>query len=367
MKGKDHRILEMIKANPFISQQELAERLDLSRSAVAGYISALVKQGKIVGRAYVLREEKGILCIGGGNVDRKARVNGEFLWYDSNPVNVTESVGGVARNIAENLGRLGLKTSLLTAVGLDKMGEQVLDSVTPYVDISPSIQLKGTTGTYTAVLGDTGEMLFALANMEIYDNLSLDDLTEKWNHIRSAEILVMDLNFPKEVISSIILNRQKDHLLTAIVPVSAKKMNRMPDDLTGVDYIICNQEELASLIKQFRIDPNLSTEEAMKEITLLGVNNIIITHGRKGVSYYSINGEIGTTSSFSSTVKDVTGAGDAFVAGLLYGVFSGENIEKSCQYGLACAALTVETDKSVNETLSEEALHTILSSHNHRR
>ena len=68
------RILALIQRNPYLSQQELSEQIGISRSAVAGHISALTREGLILGRAYVLPQvQRPIVCIGGANIDRKMR------------------------------------------------------------------------------------------------------------------------------------------------------------------------------------------------------------------------------------------------------------------------------------------------------
>ncbi len=74
---KEQQILQHIRLNPFITQQELAGKIGISRSAVAGYIAALTKRGEIKGRAYILREDALVTCIGGANLDRKAHRQAE--------------------------------------------------------------------------------------------------------------------------------------------------------------------------------------------------------------------------------------------------------------------------------------------------
>ncbi|MCK9906799.1 PfkB family carbohydrate kinase, partial [Frankia sp. Cpl3] len=98
----------------------MASKVGISRSAVAGYIASLTRRGEIKGRAYILRQEALLTCIGGANLDRKARSKEKVRLHSSNPVSISESCGGVARNVAENLGRLGCNTSLITCVGEDK-------------------------------------------------------------------------------------------------------------------------------------------------------------------------------------------------------------------------------------------------------
>ena len=104
---KETAIVRLLRKNPFLTQQEMANQLDMSRPALANLISGLTKRGIITGRAYILSEENEVVCIGGANVDRKFHLNGGAQLGTSNPAAMSVSVGGVARNIADNLGRLG--------------------------------------------------------------------------------------------------------------------------------------------------------------------------------------------------------------------------------------------------------------------
>lgn len=193
MNDKELLILQLIKEDPFIAQNELADKTGLSRSAVAGYISSLTKQGKILGRAYVLPQKKEVLCVGGANVDRKIQTTGQLQFGTSNPAESSQSCGGVARNIAENLGRLGCDVGLMTVVGDDPEGEWLLEYTKAFADITPSQSLaESTTGTYTAVLDLEGEMAVALADMSIYESVNREFVEKKWGYLASSEMVILD-------------------------------------------------------------------------------------------------------------------------------------------------------------------------------
>ena len=116
---KETAIVELLRKNPFLTQQEMADQLDMSRPALANLISGLMKRGIITGRAYVLSKENEVVCIGGANVDRKFHLKDAAQQGTSNPARMSVSVGGVARNVAENLGRLDYTVRLLTVAGND--------------------------------------------------------------------------------------------------------------------------------------------------------------------------------------------------------------------------------------------------------
>ena len=117
MTEREQEILALLRQDPMIAQQDLADRLGISRSALASHISSLIRQGYVQGRGYVLREGPYVVVIGGANMDICGTSHDNLLLGDSNPGKVRTSAGGVGRNIAENLARLGSDTRLMTAVG----------------------------------------------------------------------------------------------------------------------------------------------------------------------------------------------------------------------------------------------------------
>lgn len=353
---KDMQILHHIRQNPFITQQELADLIGISRSAVAGYIAQLTKRGEIKGRAYVLRDEGMIACIGGANLDRKARGKQQVRLQSSNPVTIMESCGGVARNIAENLGRLGCNTSLITSIGEDKEGEWLLQETKKHgVHISQVWRLPTQrTGTYTALLNIDGEMVVSLANMDIYDALTPEMFAEKWSHIAAAHVVFIDTNIPADCLAYIIERCREENILLFVDPVSSIKAKKLPQQLDGVEAILPNREE-AELMAGMKITTIEECAEACRKIRERGVKHVIVTLGEEGIYYQSDEVEE-HMAPYPTEVVDVTGAGDAFASGLLYGIVNGESFQRACRLGLAASALTLQTEQSVSPLLKAEQL-----------
>lgn len=353
---KDMQILHHIRQNPFISQQELADLIGISRSAVAGYIAQLTKRGEIKGRAYVLRDEGMIACIGGANLDRKARGKQQVRLHSSNPVTIMESCGGVARNIAENLGRLGCNTSLITSIGEDKEGDWLLQETKKHgVHISQVWRLPTQrTGTYTALLDIDGEMVVSLANMDIYDALTPEMFAEKWSHIAAAHVVFIDTNIPADCLAYIIERCREENILLFVDPVSSIKAKKLPQQLDGVEAILPNREE-AELMADMKITSIEECAEACRRIRERGVKHVIVTLGEEGIYYQSEDVEEHMPP-YPTEVVDVTGAGDAFASGLLYGIVNGESFQRACRLGLAASALTLQTEQSVSPLLKADQL-----------
>lgn len=364
---KEKQILHHIRHNPFISQQDLADRIGISRSAVAGYIAQLTKRGEIKGRAYVLRDEGLIACIGGANLDRKARGKQQIRLHSSNPVTISESCGGVARNIAENLGRLGCKTSIITCVGDDKEGDWIVQETRKHgVDVSQIWRLPTQrTGTYTALLDIDGEMVVSLANMDIYDSLTPGMFEDKWSHIAAANVVFTDTNLPTDCLDYIIERCQREQIPLFIDPVSSAKAQKLPERLDGVEAILPNLEE-AEQLAGMEIHSLEDCARACERIRERGVKHVVVTMGEQGV-YYQSEAYAEQLAPFPAQVVDVTGAGDAFVSGLLYGVVNDEAFPRALRLGLAASALTLQTAQSVAIGLAPKQLEELVEQYEKER
>lgn len=350
------RILDLIQANPFVSQQELAERLGLTRSAVASHIAQLTRDGRLLGRAYVLPGAEPILVAGGANLDRVARCKGPVAMGSSNPVSVKESFGGVARNVAENLARLGLPVRLLTAVGDDAAGAALLRQARELgMDTAPTlVAADRPTGTYTALLQPDGEMVLALADMEVMERMSLDAFRSRRSHWASIRVRVADCNLPAEVLAALVEDRRPEVELI-LVAVSEPKMARLPARLEGVSLMILNRGELAVRVGH-PLTGRRALQDAARELHAQGVRRVVVTLGPEGVLCFD-GAKARFLSAPSVDVVDVTGAGDAFSSGVIASLTRHpDDLLRACRLGQRLAALTLASASSVSPDLSPALL-----------
>ena len=357
MNEKEKAIMEMIRQNPFLSQKEIADTLKVSRPAVANLISGLMKQGKIAGRAYILHEEKEIHCIGGANVDRKFHLQQSVHLGTSNPANVIESVGGVARNIGENLGRLGHKVRLFTTAGKDADWQTIETASQGFMNLQSIEQLSNqTTGSYSAVMDPTGELILAIANMDVYEELSPTYLQKYEALLSGATLIIVDLNCPKESVQFIKDFSLAKQIPVAIVPVSSPKMNRMPDDLLGVTWMICNHDE-AERYLEMKLETTEHFHEAVLALREKGAEHVVITAGKNGVYVgSSAEGVFHMPAKKASAIEDVTGAGDAFVGATLHSWLDGLSVHQAIKAGLLNASKTLSSPYTVRTELSATRL-----------
>ncbi|MFC4355699.1 PfkB family carbohydrate kinase [Chryseomicrobium palamuruense] len=356
MSSKEHELLELLRKNPYASQQEIAEALQLSRPSIANLISGLVKSGKIKGRAYIVAEANPVLVFGGMNVDRKMVVKGQLMYQTSNPVTSYQTVGGVARNVAENLGRLGHEVKLMSVAGQDMEWEFLREQTNEWADLQHIRNLdQERTGTYTAVIDAEGEMQVAFADMEIYQHLTPEWVLTHEKLFKSATLVVVDLNLAKETVKAILTTAKTYNIPTAIVPVSGPKMQNLPDSLEGVTWMICNQGE-AEMITGQTIASAEELEKAHQLLHNKGAQFVVITNGSDGVTMSEENHMAHINAIEPDVIRDVTGAGDSFVAALLHQWLEGKSSKASVFAGIVNATKTLESTYTVRTELTKELL-----------
>lgn len=357
---REKEVLKLIQANPMISQEELSNIVGISRSAVAGHIASLVKKGFILGRGYMVKGCRGVTVIGGANLDIKGKPYQTLKKYTSNPGHIDVASGGVGRNIAHNLALLNVPVTLLTVVGNDEEGRRLLEDTRKSGVNCEHIALSnaGHTGIYIAILNEAGDMDVAISGMDILEELNIKYLESKRDIIKNSGIVVIDTNIPRQSIGYLLDICNKEKIPVLAEPVSMEKSKKLKDVLGKIEYITPNREELES-ISGIAVKNDGDMMKAVEKIRNEGVNNVIVTLGERGI--YMSCGEFGKfLDPYKCDTIDATGAGDAFTAGFVYGVFNDYSVELSAKLGLAAASLTVSSIYTVNPLLNEEALKNIV-------
>jgi pseudouridine kinase len=323
----------------------------------------------------------GVVVIGGANIDLRGRSAGEVLErHTSNPGKINVGSGGVGRNIAHNLALLNVPVTLLSVVGDDGEGIRILEETGKAGVKTEQMIISGEqpTGIYLAILDDRGELEVAISDMRILEEITVEYLRSKAYLIKDSKIVVMDTNIPEESIEYVVDLCNKAKVPILVEPVSVEKAKKLRKVLDGsgrwtIDYITPSEDELVSILgaemgdgPDIDLDIDLDIVRVGEELKGKGVKNVIVTLGKRGI-YISYGG--GTDegkqgdpkpgkfmASYKGEVVDVTGAGDALVAGLVYGIYKGYLLEVAARFGLAAAALTISTKEAVRRDLREGLL-----------
>ena len=293
-----------------------------------------------------------IVCIGAAAIDRKYTVRGRYRMGTSNPASSRRGFGGVARNVAENLARLGVDVGLVSIVGVDHNALLIRRHLTDAgVDTSHLIASHDhPTAEYVAILESDGKLALAVADMDVFDDFSPAHFEDVWPHLAEARWVFADCNLPMPILASLI-ERRRDGL--AIDAVSVPKVQRLPRTLGGSAILFLNQDEANAYLRKG--EPENDPQVLAHEVRERGAAAVVLTSGERGAVVAEADGEA-AYAPLQCTPIDETGAGDALVAGTLAALIDGEPARSAVRTGMLLATLTLESEATVHPMLSRELL-----------
>lgn len=288
---------------------------------------------------------KKILVIGGATIDLFAVSEAPITMKDSNPGDVFESFGGVGRNIAENLGRLALTPTLITAIA--SQDEDTFKSHLSLAGVDVEIIASATTSRYIAVLEADYDMHVAISAMKAIEGVRFTDFSRYLTMITDADILVLDTNLPITVLEQLIPITKAKIYVDAI---STAKLLRVRNLLANFDVLKLNEVEArAILAHKGRI------EDVCNALKSLGPKEVYLTLGKRG-AFRVTKDTVQYRPAFKVEQGYSTGAGDAFLAGVIYADYHGHD---PLLYGTLNARYCLETFHAVNPTLSASKLESL--------
>ncbi|MDR1909265.1 MAG: carbohydrate kinase family protein [Spirochaetaceae bacterium] len=293
--------------------------------------------------------------IGGANVDIVGRSIQSLIMADSNPAYVRLSAGGVARNIAENLFRLGVEVSLVSALGDDRFAGILRGFLEDAgMDTGHLLTREGlNTGLYVAVMKPSGELLVSLNDMEAVMAISPADAAKLEPLLAAQDMTVFDANLRADTILVLARTARKAGKLIAADAVSTAKAERLRPVLGQLDLLKANRAE-AAVLTGFPLDNEKAVREGCAFLLGAGVKEVHITLGRDGACSASAS-DLVFRPPLQGLKINVNGGGDAFAAGVIYSRCRGGGAEENGLFGAVCSAIALETPEAVSRSLTRDA------------
>lgn len=290
-----------------------------------------------------------ISVIGGANVDMSATLNDAFIAADSNPGHIDVGYGGVARNIAHNLALLGARTQLLTVFGGDLFGGLLHDYCKQQgIDVHLSArENEYRSGIYVCINNHGGEMIAAVADTEAIKVITPEWLEKRSGEINASDYIVADTNISEDAIRWLMENVTVPLFIDG---VSSTKAHRVVNALRKAKLPYLHTLKL-NLKEALAVTETATYAEAAQALLNLGVAHVYITLGSEGV-YCRNTAEEWLFPALPGEIVNTTGAGDAFLAGVVYGNAKGIAFPQTAQYGLMAARATLMSHKAVNPDIA---------------
>lgn len=361
MTKQEEKILEIINNNPLIEQSEIAKLLKIQRSTVAVHISNLQKQGLILGKGYIVNKNNYVVGIGAANIDIYGKSKIKIRTHYDHPADINSSIGGVARNILTNLARLDVNTKFITMVGNDDNGNIIIhDCKRNNIDTSNITKVNNyATGTFLQIQDENNDMYLAVCDMSVLDTITPKYIRSKRNILLNSKLVLIDSSLRTDTIEEII-NICKDNVPIYVDPISDNYALKIKNYAGSFTCIKPNKTELENLSgMQIKNDKDLYS--ACQKLLDKGLEKIFVSRGKDGILYMDNQGII-----IEKKLKPIekmvnaSGAGDACMAAILYGIVNELKIEKTIDYALAAGISAVTSKTTINENMSVSLLNRIL-------
>ncbi|MGL5766995.1 MAG: carbohydrate kinase family protein [Sarcina sp.] len=301
-------------------------------------------------------KEPYILVFGASIVDIFGFSKSKYRPYNSTPGEVKMSFGGVCRNIAENMARVGANVKFISILGDDANGKAMMEHGRMHgYDMSDSLIVEGSTPTYLAILDEHGEMVSAVVDVKNIDKMSKEFIETKREIIENAEYVVLDSDNPA-IMEYLLTNFDNKFILD---PVSAEKAVGVKHLIKYFHTIKPNRHE-AEILAGFPIIDDEDLINASNQFRELGVEKVFISLDSEGI-FYNDGKEYGKISAGKVDVVNVTGAGDSFVSGMGYGYLNNMSTEDTVKFAISMSVLTIAHEQTIHPDMCEKKIKEIFN------
>lgn len=292
----------------------------------------------------------GIVVIGAVFVDIKGYPESNFIPSGRNAGRVEQVHGGVARNVAEDIANCELRPTFVSLVDRSGTGQDVIRKLNDHkVNTSYIRTTRDGMGTWLAVFDNDGDVYSSISKRP--DLMPIADILDEEGDeiISQADSIVMEICIDKEIIKRVFkLARKYNKKVFAVVANMSIALERR-DFLQSTDCFVCNMQEAGMLFSDdyFGKDKDEMQQIISKKVVAAQIPSMIVTMGADGAVYADKFGNFGHCPARRVEVKDTTGAGDSFCAGVAIGLTYGKSLAEACEIGAHLAASVIVTSENV--------------------
>ena len=300
-----------------------------------------------------------ISVIGACNIDITTKLTNDIKLYDSNLSNIKMSMGGVGRNVANNLSRLNQNVTMFTAISNDNFGQMIIDHCNKEaIDLSHAIFTNDySQSIYLCVNDKQGDLIIGANDMGIIDLISIDYIKEKLDIINNSDCVVFDTNLTEKTLEFLLTNIKRVSFVDTVSITKAQKLANVLKRINVNIYALKTNKLECEVLTGIKIEKGEDYIRSSKYLHEKGITNVCISLGNKGV-FYSTPTDDYIVPSKDAHVISTNGAGDAFLAGMIYAYSKNAFSQDVIKYGLSAAKITCESESAVSENMNVYNLET---------
>ncbi len=291
-----------------------------------------------------------IVVVGNVFVDIKGFPDNKYIPAGRNAGTVEFVHGGVGRNVAEDIANVELRPRFVSMVDDTAQGAEVLRKLRNHkVDTRFVAQVPDGMGIWLAVFDNAGDLISAISKRPEMDAM-VRMLDEHGDEIfADADSIVIEIDVDKEIVKRVFQYAAKYRKRVYAVVANMSIASQRRDFLQSTDCFICNEQEAGIL---FATDyegwePEALCEDLARRVASARFPSMIVTMGSQGAVYADMNGSRGVCTAKPVRVKDTTGAGDAFCAGVAIGLTYGKSMPEAVDSGSRLASSVITLTENV--------------------
>lgn len=292
----------------------------------------------------------GIVVIGAVFVDIKGYPEANFIPTGRNAGWVDRVHGGVGRNVVEDIANCELRPTFISLVDESGDGADVVKKLNNHkVDTRYMRTTRDGMGTWLAVFDNDGDVAASISKRP---NLLpiVDILEDHGDEIFSqCDSVICEIDIDKEIVKRVFkLARKHGKKVFSVVGNMSIALERR-DFMKSIDCFVCNIQEAGLLFFDDYSDktPQQMVDILSEKVVAAQIKSMIVTMGGEGAVYADLHGDKGYCPARKVDVKDTTGAGDSFCAGVAIGLTYGKSLAESCEIGALLAASVIVTTENV--------------------
>lgn len=292
----------------------------------------------------------GIVVIGAVFVDIKGYPEANFIPTGRNAGRVEYVHGGVGRNVVEDIANCELRPVFVSLVDKSGEGADVIRKLNNHkVNTDYVWTTRDGMGTWLAVFDNDGDVAASISKRP---NLApIIDILEKHGDeiISNADSVVIEIDIDKEIVKRTLrLAKKYNKKVFSVVGNMSIAMERR-DFIKSIDCFVCNIQEAGIMFfdDYSKRTPDEMVDILSEKVKAAQISSMIVTMGGEGAVFADKGGDKGFCPARKVEVKDTTGAGDSFCAGVAIGLTYGKTLKEACDIGSMLAASVIVTTEAV--------------------
>lgn len=291
-----------------------------------------------------------IVVVGNVFVDIKGFPYERYIPGGRNAGRVETVHGGVGRNVAEDIANVELRPRFVSMVDDTAEGAEVLRKLNNHkVDTRYVLTVPDGMGVWLAVFDETGNIVASISKRPKMDAMAAL-IEEKGDEIfADCDSIIIEIDVDKEIVKSVFKYAQKYNKRVYAVVANMSIASERRDFLQSIDCFVCNVEEAGILfVSDYEhMEPEELCNELSQKVISARIPSMVVTLGSRGAVYADMNGDKGVYPARRVKVRDTTGAGDAFCAGVALGLTYGKSMREAVEIGTTLAASVIKVSENV--------------------